>query len=51
MRAGMTVEQLAEMQYAFPTFTEAISMAAQKICREIGIGNFPPAWAYLESLE
>ena len=51
MRAGMTVGQLAEMQFAFPTFTEAISMAAQKICRDLGTGNFPPAWSYLESLE
>ena len=47
MRAGMNVEQLAEMQFAFPTFTEAVSMAAQKACRTIGIGQFPPAWSYL----
>ena len=47
MRAGMNVEQLAEMQFAFPTFTEAVSMAAQKACRAIGIGRFPPAWSYL----
>ena len=47
MRAGMKVEQLAEMQFAYPTFTEAVSMAAQKVCRTIGIGRFPPAWSYL----
>jgi pyruvate/2-oxoglutarate dehydrogenase complex dihydrolipoamide dehydrogenase (E3) component len=47
MRAGMKVEQLAEMQFAYPTFTEAVSMAAQKACRIIGIGQFPPAWSYL----
>jgi pyruvate/2-oxoglutarate dehydrogenase complex dihydrolipoamide dehydrogenase (E3) component len=47
MRAGMNVEQLAEMQFAYPTFTEAVSMAAQKVCRNIGIGKFPPAWSYL----
>ena len=51
MIAGMYVEQLAEMQFAFPTFTEAISMAAQKVCRDIGIGKFPPAWSSLESLD
>ena len=51
MSAGMNVEQLAEMQFAFPTFTEAISMAAQKACRDIGIGQFPPAWSSLESLD
>lgn len=49
MAAGMSVEQLAEMQFAFPTFTEAVSMAAQKACRSIGIGQFPPAWSYLGS--
>ena len=47
MRAGMNVEQLAEMQFAYPTFTEAVSMAAQKVCRSIGIGKFPAAWSYL----
>jgi pyruvate/2-oxoglutarate dehydrogenase complex dihydrolipoamide dehydrogenase (E3) component len=51
MRAGMNVERLAEMQFAFPTFTEAISMAAQKVCRTIGIGQFPAAWSYLGSEE
>ncbi len=47
MRAGMSVEQLAEVQFAFPTFTEAVSMAAQKVCRTIGVGRFPSAWSYL----
>ncbi len=47
----MTVEHLAEMQFAYPTFTEAISMAAQKICRDIGIGQFLPSWSYLGSQE
>jgi pyruvate/2-oxoglutarate dehydrogenase complex dihydrolipoamide dehydrogenase (E3) component len=51
MRAGMNVEQLAEMQFAFPTFTEAVSMAAQKACRIIGIGQFPPAWSSLKGEE
>jgi pyruvate/2-oxoglutarate dehydrogenase complex dihydrolipoamide dehydrogenase (E3) component len=30
-----------------PTFTEGVSMAAQKICRTLGIGRFPRAWSYL----
>ena len=47
MAAGLTVEQVAELQLAFPTFTEAVSMAAQKICRALKIGNFPQAWSYL----
>jgi pyruvate/2-oxoglutarate dehydrogenase complex dihydrolipoamide dehydrogenase (E3) component len=47
MAAGMTVEKVAELQLAFPTFTEAVSMAAQKICRTLGIGRFPQVWSYL----
>ena len=47
MAAGMRVEQVAELQLAYPTFTEAVSMAAQKICRAIGIGGFAQAWSYL----
>ena len=47
MSARMSVEQLADMQFAFPTYTEAISMAAQKVCRAIGTGHFPAAWSYL----
>ncbi len=31
MRAGMNVEQFAEMQFAFPTFTEAVSMAPESL--------------------
>ena len=42
MAAGLRVEQVAELQLAFPTFTEAVSVAAQKICRAIGVGSFPP---------
>jgi pyruvate/2-oxoglutarate dehydrogenase complex dihydrolipoamide dehydrogenase (E3) component len=49
MAAGMTVDQVAELQLAFPTFTEGVSMAAQKICRTLGIGRFPQVWSYLGS--
>jgi len=47
MAAGMTVEQVAEIQLAFPTFTEGVSMAAQKICRALGVGRFPQVWSNL----
>jgi len=49
MAAGMTIERVAELQLAFPTFTEGVSMAAQKICRSLGIGSFPQVWSYLGS--
>jgi dihydrolipoamide dehydrogenase len=47
MAAGMTVRQIAELQLAYPTFTEGVPMAAQKICRTLGIGRFPRVWSYL----
>jgi pyruvate/2-oxoglutarate dehydrogenase complex dihydrolipoamide dehydrogenase (E3) component len=47
MAAGLTVAQVAELQFAFPTFTEGVSMAAQMICRDIGVGRFPRVWSYL----
>ena len=47
MAAGLTIEQVAELQLAFPTFTEAVCMAAQKICRSLGVGRFPQVWSYL----
>jgi len=49
MAADMTIEQVAELQLAFPTFTEAICMAAQKVCRTLGLGRFPRLWSYLVS--
>lgn len=47
MAAGMTVEQIAALPFAFPTFTEALGMAAQKICRDIGAAPFPRVWSDL----
>ncbi len=47
MAAGLTVEHVAELQFAFPTFTEGVSIAAQMICRDIGVGRFPQVWSYL----
>jgi pyruvate/2-oxoglutarate dehydrogenase complex dihydrolipoamide dehydrogenase (E3) component len=47
MAAGLTVEHIAELQFAFPTFTEGVSVAAQMICRDIGIGRFPQVWSFL----
>jgi pyruvate/2-oxoglutarate dehydrogenase complex dihydrolipoamide dehydrogenase (E3) component len=49
MAGRMPVEQIAELQLAYPTFTEAVTMAAQKVCRTIGVGRFPEVWSYLGS--
>jgi pyruvate/2-oxoglutarate dehydrogenase complex dihydrolipoamide dehydrogenase (E3) component len=45
--ADMHIEQIANLQLAFPTFTEAVTMAAQMVCRSLGIGRFPEVWSYL----
>ena len=51
MAGRMPVEQIAELQLAYPTFTEGVIMAAQKICRTLGIGRFPEVWSYLGSTD
>jgi hypothetical protein len=43
----MTVEQVAAIPFAFPTVTEAVGMAAQMICRELDVGQFPQVWSTL----
>lgn len=47
MASGMRVEQIAEMQLAFPTFTEAVGMAAQQLARGLGVGTMPQVWSSL----
>jgi hypothetical protein len=47
MAANLRVEQIAELQPAFPTFTEGVGVAAQKIVRELGIGAWAPPWSDL----
>ena len=48
MTANLRVEQLAELQLAFPTFSEALGMAAQQLVRELGIARMPPSLSELE---
>jgi pyruvate/2-oxoglutarate dehydrogenase complex dihydrolipoamide dehydrogenase (E3) component len=45
MAANMRVEQIAELQPAFPTFTEAVGMAALKIVRRLGVAPWAPSWS------
>jgi pyruvate/2-oxoglutarate dehydrogenase complex dihydrolipoamide dehydrogenase (E3) component len=47
MAANMRVEQLAELQPAFPTFTEAVGMAAVHIVRQLGVAAWAPTWSEL----
>ncbi len=47
MAANMPVEQLAELQPPFPTFTEAVGMAALNIVRQLGVAAWAPSWSEL----
>ena len=51
MAAGMRVEEVAELQLAFPTFTEGVGMAAQMVVRNLGIRAMPQVWSSLGSDE
>jgi hypothetical protein len=47
MAAHMPIEEVADLQLAFPTFTEGIGMAARKLVRELGVRPMHPAWSSL----
>jgi dihydrolipoamide dehydrogenase len=49
MAADMRVEQLAEMELAYPTFTVIVGLAARRIMRELGITPLTPQWRHLRS--
>jgi dihydrolipoamide dehydrogenase len=51
MAAGMRVEEVAELQLAFPTFTEGVGMAAQMLVRELGVRAMPQLWSSLSAPE
>ena len=43
MRAGMRVEQLADLELAYPTFTAVVGLAARRISRTLGLVPLAPA--------
>jgi dihydrolipoamide dehydrogenase len=49
MAAGMRVEEVAELQLAYPTFTEGVSMAAQMLVRDLGIRPMHHLWSSLSA--
>jgi pyruvate/2-oxoglutarate dehydrogenase complex dihydrolipoamide dehydrogenase (E3) component len=48
MRAGMPVEQLAEVEFAYPTFTAIVGIAARRALRELGLVAVSPRWGIPE---
>ncbi len=49
MASGMRVEKVAELQLAYPNFTEAVGMAVQKLVRELGLAPLPQLWSDIKS--
>jgi dihydrolipoamide dehydrogenase len=49
MSAGMRVEEIAELQFAFPTFTEGVSQAAKMVVDQLGVRPMPRLWSSLSS--
>jgi hypothetical protein len=49
MAAGMRVEEVAELQLAYPTFTEGVSMAAQMLVGTLGVRSMPQLWSSLSA--
>jgi pyruvate/2-oxoglutarate dehydrogenase complex dihydrolipoamide dehydrogenase (E3) component len=48
MRAGMPVEQLADVEFAYPTFTAIVGIVARRILRELGLVATSPRWGIPE---
>jgi dihydrolipoamide dehydrogenase len=44
MGAGMRVEQLANLELAYPTFTAIVGLAARRLARELGLVPVSPRW-------
>ena len=44
MASDMWVEQLAELELAYPTFTAIIGLAARKVCYQLGVEPLAPLW-------
>jgi pyruvate/2-oxoglutarate dehydrogenase complex dihydrolipoamide dehydrogenase (E3) component len=51
MASGMRVEEVAELQFAFPTFTEGVRQAAQKLVHDLGVRAMPQLWSSLSASE
>jgi pyruvate/2-oxoglutarate dehydrogenase complex dihydrolipoamide dehydrogenase (E3) component len=47
MTADVWVEQLAEMEIAYPTFAAVVGLAARKIVQDLGVRPLAPQWQAL----
>jgi hypothetical protein len=44
MGAGMRIEQLANLELAYPTFTAIIGLAARQLVRQLDLIPIAPSW-------
>lgn len=47
MAAGLHIEQLAELELAYPTFTEIVGLAARQLVRALNLASLAPQWPAL----
>ena len=47
MTADMWIEQLAEMEIAYPTYSAVVGLAARKLVRDLGVMPLAPQWRAL----
>ena len=47
MAAGLRIEQLAELEIAYPTFAAIVGLAARQIMRDLGLVPVVPLWRAL----
>ena len=47
MAADMWVEQLAEMELAYPTYTAIVGLAARRLVHDLGVMPLAPQWRAL----
>ena len=50
MQAGMSIEQLADLEIAYPTYAAIVGIAARKIVRDLGIEEVAAQWRTLDKL-
>jgi pyruvate/2-oxoglutarate dehydrogenase complex dihydrolipoamide dehydrogenase (E3) component len=50
MLADMMVEQLAELEIAYPTYATVVGIAARRIVNELGVRPLAPEWRLLEKI-
>jgi pyruvate/2-oxoglutarate dehydrogenase complex dihydrolipoamide dehydrogenase (E3) component len=47
MMAGMTVEQLAQLEIAYPTYAAIVGLAARRLVHDLGVTEVAPQWRTL----